>query len=117
MAFTVATIDKVALAPLAKLPIAQTPVPLVYVPVDGVELTKVYPAGSWSVTDTPVAALGPALLAVSVKVTLLPTFGVAVLAVLVIPTLDCGTGTGVLVAVLLAGVGSVSLAAIVAVLA
>jgi hypothetical protein len=33
VAFTVAVIVKVALAPLAKVPIDQTPVPLVYVPV------------------------------------------------------------------------------------
>jgi hypothetical protein len=45
------------------------------------------------------AALGPALLAVKVKMTLLPTFGVALFTVLTMLTLVCGTGTGVLVAV------------------
>ena len=41
------------------------------------------PAGSWSPTRTPVAADGPALETVTVKVTLLPTLGVALLTVLV----------------------------------
>ncbi|CAA9194180.1 hypothetical protein FLA105534_00002 [Flavobacterium bizetiae] len=60
--------------------------------------------------------LGPALVAVKVKVTLLPTLGVALLAVLVIPTLDCATGVGVTLEVLFPGVGSASLAAILALL-
>jgi hypothetical protein len=50
----------------------------------------------------PVAALGPALL-VKVKMTLLPTFGVALFTVLTMLTLACGTGTGVLVDVLFNG--------------
>jgi hypothetical protein len=58
-----------------------------------------YPAGNTSPTDTVVAVLGPALLAVKVKITLLPAI-VALLTVLVIPTLACGTGTGVTVALL-----------------
>ena len=36
-----AKIDKVAVAPLAKAPIVQSPVPELYVPTDGVALTKV----------------------------------------------------------------------------
>ena len=67
-------------------------------------------------TVTPVAEPGPALLAVKVKITLLPTVGVALFTVLAMLTLACGTGTGVLVDVLFPGVGSASLAAIVAVL-
>ena len=120
MAFTVAVIVSVALAPLANVPTVHAPVPLLKVPALGaVLLTKVYPDGKTSVTDTVVAALGPALFAVSVKMTLLPTFGVALLTVFIMPTLACAavTGTGVLVEVLLPGVGSVSVAVIVAVLA
>ena len=114
-AFTVATIVKVALAPLAKFPILQFGA--LHVPVDGVALTKVYPAGKTSFTVTPVALLGPALLAVIVKVTLLPTFGVGLLTVLLTAKFVCGTGTGVDVEVLLPGVGSTSVPEIVAVLA
>ena len=56
-------------------------------PVEGVALTRVYPDGNASLTLTPVAGLGPLLVAVMVKVTLLPTFGVALLTVLVIERL------------------------------
>ena len=120
MAFTVAVIAKVWFTEQAKLPMVQTPVPLSNVPALGAVLfTKVYPDGKTSVTDTVVAALGPALLAVKVNITLLPTFGVALFTVFTIPTLACatGTGTGVLVEVLFPGVGSVSVAVIVAVFA
>ena len=120
MAFTVAVMVNVALAPLANVPMVQAPVPLINVPALGaVLLTKVYPVGKTSVTDTVVAALGPALLAVRVNTTLLPTFGVALFTVFTIPTLACVAviGTGVLVDVLLPGVGSVSVAVMVAVLA
>ena len=100
---------------LAKLPTVQFGA--VYVPTDGVALTNVYPDGNASATLTPVAPLGPLLLAVIVNVTLLPTFGVALLTVFVTAKSVCGTGTGVLVAVLLSSVGSVSLPLMVAVLA
>ena len=118
MAFTVAVMVNVAHAPLANVPTVHAPVMLLNVPALGaVLLTKVYPVGKTSVTLTLVAALGPALLAVKVKMTLLPTFGVALFTVFTIPTLACATGTGVLVELLLPGVGSVSVAVIVAVLA
>src|ERR1700694_5144822 len=42
-------------------------------PCDGTAETKVSPAGSWSVTWTPVAFEGPRLLAVIVNVTFDPT--------------------------------------------
>ena len=42
-------------------------------PCDGVALTKVRPAGSASVITTPVAGLGPRLMARTVKVTRSPT--------------------------------------------
>ncbi len=80
--FTVATIDKVALAKLLKLPMVHTPVTLLYVPVDGVALTKVYPLGSISLRTTFVSLLTPKLVAVIVNVTLLPIAGVALLTVL-----------------------------------
>src|SRR4029077_20425470 len=78
-----ATRASVALAPLASVPTVQTPVPERYEPVLGVPETKVNPAGSRSVTCTPVALLGPLLVAVRVKVTLLPKLGVALSTVLV----------------------------------
>src|SRR6202521_3908940 len=73
---TVATIDSVAFAPLATAPMFQMPVPELYVvPALGTEDTYVRPAGSRSVTCTPVALLGPLLVAVMVNVTLVPWFG------------------------------------------
>ena len=71
VAVNVATTLIVADAPLAKFPIVQ--VGADQVPVAGVALTRVYPAGMQSVTLTPVAADGPLFVAVIVKVTLLPT--------------------------------------------
>jgi hypothetical protein len=59
-------------------------------------LTWYITAGKTSETETPAAVLGP-LFAVSVKVTLLPTFGVGLSTALTMLTLACGTGTGVLV--------------------
>ena len=55
---------------------------------------------------TAAAADGPLLLTVTVKVMLVPTVGVALEAVLVTARSAEATGTGVLVAVLLPGVGS-----------
>src|SRR4051794_13413062 len=76
----------VLLAPGASVPTVQTPVPLLY-SAAGVADTKDSPAGSTSVTLTPLAVLtpGPALLLVmvSVKVTLAPTTGEALLTLLV----------------------------------
>src|SRR5256884_2730781 len=60
---TVATTVSVVEVPLASDPMAHTPVPLEYVPVAGVADTSVSPAGSRSVTRTPVAFEGPRLLA------------------------------------------------------
>ena len=75
VAFNVATTVNVALDPFAKLPIVQFGA--LHVPTLGVTEVTVYPEGMLSTTDTPVAELGPELLAVIVKVTVLPTFGVA----------------------------------------
>ena len=57
--------------------------------------TKVRPAGSRSVTTTPVALLGPLLVAVMVKVTLVFRFGVELSTVLV---MAMSADTGVMVA-------------------
>ena len=57
------------------------------------------------------------MFATILKITLLPTFGVALFTVLTTLTLDCATGVGVLLEVLLPGVGSASLAVMLAVLA
>src|SRR5664279_2131941 len=95
----------VALPPLAKAPIVQMGEVHV-VPADGVTVTTEYPAGRLSVTLTPVAALGPLLVAVIVKVTLLPTLGVRLSTVLTTLKSVIGTGVGVTVEVLLAKIGS-----------
>ena len=71
MAFTVTTTVRVALAPLARF--ATFHVGAIQVPTDGVTLTSEYPDRILSVTLTPVAELGPLLVAVIVKVMLLPT--------------------------------------------
>src|SRR2546423_1428796 len=63
VAGAVALIVIVALAPEASEPTAQVTVPEALVQVPGVEDTKVTPAGRVSVTTTPVAALGPLLVA------------------------------------------------------
>ena len=83
---TVANRVRVADVALGSDPIVQTPVTLSYVPELGLAETKVRPAGSKSVTWTPVASEGPALKAVTVYVTGEPTMTVGLLAVLVTPT-------------------------------
>src|SRR3954449_6813904 len=77
---------RVVLAPLARFPIVQTPVPVLYsVPAAGDAETNVSPGGRTSLTVTPVAGLYPAaLLRVTVNVTLLPTVGVGLLTSLAI---------------------------------
>jgi hypothetical protein len=97
---------KVALAPIAILPIVQTPVPELYEPTDTVELTKTYPKGSKSFNTTPVAGLGPALLASNVNVIVLPTAGIGLLIVLITLKSALGTGAGVTEEVLFNKFGS-----------
>src|SRR5436309_2091715 len=76
-------IFKVALEPELSGPTFQTPLAYV-VPSGTVAETKVIPAGNRSVTVAPLALLQPvALLTVTVKVTLLPKFGLALSTVLV----------------------------------
>ena len=50
----------------ASEPTVHAPVVDTYVPCDVWAAVKVRPAGSWSVTTTPVAGLGPSLVTVSV---------------------------------------------------
>src|SRR5919109_3073362 len=78
----VAVSTRVALPPLPRPPMFQTPVALLYVPVLAVAETKLVPAGSWSVIWTPVASEGPLLVTVTVKSTLEPTVTVPLLATL-----------------------------------
>src|ERR1700687_4780919 len=86
---SVATMVSVALTPLASAPMVQTPATY-DVPALGVAGTRARPTGSTSVTTTPVALLGPLLVAVMVKVTLEPRFGVAFVTVLVMAmSADC----------------------------
>ena len=55
-------------------------------PCDGVADTNVSPAGSASVTTTPVAGLGPAFTTVTVNVTVSPTDGAGLSTALFTPT-------------------------------
>src|SRR5438477_584604 len=57
---TVATICSVCGGPIATVPTVHTPVPLLYVPCDGVADAKDTPTGSVSCTVTFVAMSGPA---------------------------------------------------------
>ena len=70
-ASTCATSVSVATAGAASEPTVHT-LPS-YVPCDGVGVISVRPAGSASVITTPVAGLGPRLIARTVKVTVSPT--------------------------------------------
>src|SRR2546426_9738201 len=71
LAVTVRVADEDALT----VPTVQKPVPLTYEPWLWVEDTNISPAGSRSLTVTFVAAFGPPLVSVIVKVTSWPTFG------------------------------------------
>src|SRR3954466_2287447 len=73
---------RAAAAPLASVPTFQRPEVPSYVPALVVADTKVRPAGRRSVTCTPVAASGPLLVRVTVKVMTSPTLGVALLTAL-----------------------------------
>ena len=109
---TVAVICSVAEAPLASAPTVQ--VPAAYVPTDGLDDTKVTPAGSASATATPCAVSTPVLVTVTVNTTLDPTAGVASETVFVIARSASGTSTEA-DAVLLAETGSKVVAETVAV--
>src|ERR1700682_5453943 len=74
-------------------------------PALGAADTKVKPAGSRSVTCTPVALLGPLLVAVMVKVTLVFWFGAVLLTVLVM-AISAATAFRLALAELLAPTGS-----------
>ena len=91
--FGVTTMVTVALPPFAIVPRLQlTVAPPVHVPCDGVAEPNVMLEGSVSVTLTPHAAFGPALVTVSVYVRLLPTVTGLGLALFVIPRSACGGG-------------------------
>ena len=110
---TVTVIVKVALAPDASVPALQVTVPEALVQPLEAE-TNVTPAGRVSVTTTPVAGLGPLLLAVTVYVMVLPATAEAG-PVFVIDRSAEAVTLVVAVAVLSPLVGSGSLALIVAV--
>src|SRR5262245_43408616 len=95
----------VAVADEAMVPIAQTPLVLLYVPWLAVAETKVTPAGNWSVRVTPVAASGPVFRRVIVKVIWSPTLGVGLLTAFVTARSAC-CGVSVAVAVLFPANGS-----------
>src|SRR5438270_790506 len=75
-----------------------------------VQLKEVTPAGSGSLTATPVAVLGPALLTTTVYVVLVPGTTLVTPSVLVTPTSFCGVTLSVSLPLLLAAL--VSLAAV-----
>src|ERR1700730_11425840 len=102
---TMATIESVALLPLAMAPMVQIPVTESYVPTLATAETNVSSAGSTSETLTPVALLGPLLVAVTVKVTLLFRAGVGLSTDLVM-AMSADTGFTVAMAESCRGVGS-----------
>src|SRR5262249_59768640 len=61
-----------AKSPAFRLPTTQSPLEAVYVPCDGDADMKTSPAGSTSDTTTPLAALGPPLVARTTKLTVSP---------------------------------------------
>ena len=75
-------------------------------PCDGVADTSVSPAGSASVTTTPVAGLGPLLVTVTVNVTVSPTSGAGWSTVLVTPTSALAAPFTIAAAELLLATGS-----------
>ncbi len=79
----VATICKVAVAPLFSVPMVHRPVVWLYVPCAVALVTYVRPWGRRSVTRAFWAADGPLLVTTMVNVTLLPTVGVVVEAIFV----------------------------------
>ena len=89
---TVAVMLRVALAPFISEPMVQTPP--ASVPIEGVEVISVRPAGSTSLTLTPVASEGPLFVTVRMKWALLPKSGVALSTVLVIAR-SATTGAGI----------------------
>src|SRR5262249_48858276 len=82
-----------------------------YVPCDGVAETSASPANR-SVTTTPLASLGPVLVAVTVNVTFCPTAGVGLSTVFWMPTSAEGAAFSVATAESLLVFGSGSLAAV-----
>ena len=75
-------------------------------PCDGVADTNVRPAGSASVTTTPVAGLGPLLATVTVNVTLSPTDGAGLSTVVFTPTSALAAPFTIAAAELLLSTGS-----------
>ena len=67
--------SRVATSPLPKSMPDHIPVPSLYAPSDGFELSNDSPAGRLSLTSTLLAASGPLLVRVIVNVTLSPTVG------------------------------------------
>src|SRR6187551_1364756 len=79
------------LFPLAIVNPLQLMIPIEKVPPLLMLVMLLYPFGTTSPTATPVAALGPALLTVIVKVTTSPTFGVELLTVFIkLKSATCG---------------------------
>src|SRR3954462_5737835 len=97
---TMAWIARVAFVLPGRVPTLHRPVPLLYDPWLGVAVTKRSPLGSRSAIATLVAASGPLLLSVTVKVTVSPTLGVASLTDLLNARSAC-CGVSVALAVLL----------------
>src|SRR5262249_10059507 len=87
------------------VPTFQVPEALSELPWLGVAATKGSPAGRRACTRTPVASSGPRLARVTVKVTVSPTLGVALLTALARARSACW-GVSVALAMLLPGSGS-----------
>src|SRR5262249_35016341 len=102
---TLASTGRGGVAPPARGPTLHRPGPLVYEPRGGAAATDPRGRGSRARTATLVAASGPALLRVTVKVMVSPTLGVALLTALARARSAC-CGVSVALAVLFVVSGS-----------
>ena len=93
---TVARRVSVSIAPFARLPTVQSPVPKLYEPAEAIADWNARPAGNRSATATPVAASGPLLVTVTVNVTLVPIDGLALSTTLVTARFATGASTDAL---------------------
>ena len=108
-------ISNVSETPFARFPTVQ--VGAVQVPAEAAALTKAYPEGKLSITDTPVASLGPLFVTVKVNTIVSPTFGVVLSTVFTISKSVVPPTVGVFVSSSFPGVGSFSFPVTVAVFA
>jgi hypothetical protein len=101
-----AVIVYVTLAPGARVAIVSVSAPDTLVCPFPLQVKEVTPAGTASLTATPVAVLGPVFVTTTVYVVVVPGTAVVVPSVLVTPTSTCGVSVSVSEAELLPGLVS-----------